>query len=144
LNPTLGQEGESLAKYSPKFAAILQRVMDAPGSSLVYSQFLDMEGIGIFRVVMDINDFAPIEIISTPSGIAFSAETEASLRKGPGGQMRYITFSGEEKEEVRRYALDIFPPISRRFSRRPASRTITQASCVVSSVSRALVPRASL
>jgi hypothetical protein len=108
LNPTLGQEGESLAKYSPKFAAILQRVMDAPGSSLVYSQFLDMEGIGIFRVVMDINDFAPIEIVSTPSGIAFSAETEASLRKGPGGQMRYITFSGEEKEEVRRYALDIF------------------------------------
>ena len=108
LNPTLGQEGESLAKYSPKFAAILQRVMDAPGSSLVYSQFLDMEGIGIFRVVMDINDFAPIEIVNTPSGIAFSAETEASLRKGPGGQMRYITFSGEEKEEVRRYALDIF------------------------------------
>jgi hypothetical protein len=108
LNPTLGQEGESLAKYSPKFAAILQRVMDAPGSSLVYSQFLDMEGIGIFRVVMDINDFAPIEIINTPTGIAFSAETEASLRKGPGGQMRYITFSGEEKEEVRRYALDIF------------------------------------
>ena len=108
LNPALGQEGESLAKYSPKFAAILQRIMDAPGSSLVYSQFLDMEGIGIFRVVMDINDFAPIEIISTPEGPAFSAESEASLRKGPGAQMRYITFSGEEKEEVRRYALDIF------------------------------------
>jgi hypothetical protein len=108
LNPALGEEGESLAKYSPKFAAILQRVMDAPGSSLVYSQFLDMEGIGIFRVIMDINDFAPIEIINTPDGPAFSDRTEISLRKGPGAQMRYLTFSGEEKEEVRRYALDVF------------------------------------
>ena len=108
LNPVLGQDGESLAKYSPKFAAILQRIMDAPGSSLVYSQFLDMEGIGIFRVVMDINDFAPIEIVNTPDGPAFTAEAEASLRRGPGGQMRYMTFSGEEKEDIRRMALDVF------------------------------------
>jgi hypothetical protein len=101
-------EEESLSKYSPKYAAILQRIMDAPGSSLVYSQFLDMEGIGIFRVVMDINEFAPIEIVSTVDGPAFTPEAEASLKKGPGGQMRYMTFSGEEKEDVRRMALDVF------------------------------------
>jgi hypothetical protein len=104
----LNTEEDSLAKYSPKYAAILQRIMDAPGSSLVYSQFLDMEGIGIFRVVMDINDFSPIEIISTAAGPAFTPQTEASLKKGPGGQMRYMTFSGEEKEDVRRMALDVF------------------------------------
>ena len=104
----LNTEEDSLAKYSPKYAAILQRIMDAPGSSLVYSQFLDMEGIGIFRVVMDINDFAPIEIVSTAAGPAFTPQTEASLKKGPGGQMRYMTFSGEEKEDVRRMALDVF------------------------------------
>ena len=126
LNPAVGEDGESLAKYSPKFAAILQRIMDAPGSSLVYSQFLDMEGIGIFRIVMDINDFAPIEIINTPEGPAFSGETEASLRKGPGGQMRYITFSGEEKEEVRRYALDVF---NARFGELPGKlKTVLQES----------------
>ena len=104
----LNTEEDSLAKYSPKYAAILQRIMDAPGSSLVYSQFLDMEGIGIFRVVMDINDFSPIEIVSTAAGPAFTPQTEASLKKGPGGQMRYMTFSGEEKEDVRRMALDVF------------------------------------
>jgi hypothetical protein len=98
---------DSLARYSPKYAAILKRVMDAPGSSLVYSQFLDMEGIGIFRVVMDINGFAPIEIVSTPAGPAFTPQTEASLKKA-GGQMRYMSFSGEEKEDVRRMALDVF------------------------------------
>ena len=104
----LSAEEESLAKYSPKYAAILQRILDAPGSSLVYSQFLDMEGIGIFRLVMDINGFAPIEIVSTPNGPAFTPQTEASLRKGPKGQLRYMTFSGEEKEDVRRMALDVF------------------------------------
>jgi hypothetical protein len=126
LNPTIGQDGESLAKYSPKFAAILQRIMDAPGSSLVYSQFLDMEGIGIFRVVMDINDFAPIEIINTPNGPAFSDASEISLRKGPGGQMRYMTFSGEEKEDIRRMALDVF---NARFGELPGKlKTVLQES----------------
>ncbi len=103
------EEGEGhLSTYSPKFAAILRRIIDAPGSSLVYSQFLDMEGIGIFRIVMDANGFAPIEIVNTDKGVAFTPETEASLKKGPGGQMRYITFSGEEKEDIRRLALDVF------------------------------------
>ena len=116
----LSDEEESLKKYSPKFAAILERILAAPGSSLLYSQFLDMEGIGIFRLVMDLNGFAPIEIVSTPTGPAFTPESEASLRKGPysegsaegqgpsNGQARYITFSGEEKEDVRRLALDVF------------------------------------
>jgi len=108
----LSDEEESLKKYSPKFAAILERILAAPGSSLLYSQFLDMEGIGIFRLVMDLNGFAPIEIVSTPTGPAFTPESEASLRKGPysegKGQPRYITFSGEEKEDVRRLALDVF------------------------------------
>lgn len=105
----LSDEPGHLSTYSPKFAAILQRIMDAPGSSLLYSQFLDMEGIGIFRIAMDANGFAPIEIVSVAGGgVSFTPESEASLRKGPGGQMRYITFSGEEKEDIRRLALDMF------------------------------------
>ena len=105
LNP---KEEESLAKYSPKYAAILQRIIDAPGSSLVYSQFLDMEGIGIFRIVMDINGFAPIEIVrnNETGELEFSKATKLSL-KNPK-QSRYITFSGEEKDDVRRMALNVF------------------------------------
>jgi len=105
----LGPEGLSL--YSPKFAAILGKIEEVAaerGSSLLYSQFLDMEGIGIFKIAMDVNGYAPIEIIKSTAGIKFSARTEESLRKGPGGQPRYITFSGGEEDDVRRICLDIF------------------------------------
>ena len=105
----LGPEGLSL--YSPKFAAILTKIGEVAaerGSSLLYSQFLDMEGIGIFKIAMDVNGYAPIEIIKSSAGIKFSARTEESLRKGPGGQPRYITFSGGEEDDVRRICLDIF------------------------------------
>lgn len=104
---TLGGD-DGLAVYSGKFAAMLERIRDAPGSSLVYSQFLDMEGIGIFRVAMDVNGYAPIEIVLTGGTISFTKATEASLRLGPGKQPRYMTFSGGEKPEERAAALSIF------------------------------------
>jgi hypothetical protein len=98
---------KGLASTSPKFAAMLTRIKAAPGSSLVYSQFLDMEGIGIFQIALDLNGFAPIKIDLTPLGPVFTKETIASLKRGPD-QMRYMTFSGGEPEEVRRYSLDVF------------------------------------
>lgn len=101
-DPTKG-----LASTSPKFAAMLTRINEAPGSSLVYSQFLDMEGIGIFQIALDMNGFSPIKIDLTPLGPVFTKETIASLKRGPD-QMRYMTFSGGESEEVRRYSLDVF------------------------------------
>jgi hypothetical protein len=100
---------DGLEVYSPKYAAMLRKIGEARGSSLVYSQFLDMEGIGIFRVAMDVNGYAPIQIIPTGGGnYAFSPETEASLRKGPGAQPRYMTFSGGESDEIRALSLNIF------------------------------------
>jgi hypothetical protein len=104
---TLGGE-DGLANYSGKFAAMLERIRDAPGSSLIYSQFLDMEGIGIFRIAMDVNGYAPIEVVLTGGTISFTKATEASLRLGPGKQPRYMTFSGGEKPEERAAALSIF------------------------------------
>lgn len=98
---------EGLRIYSPKFATLLLNIQNTEGSSLVYSQFLDMEGIGIFRLVMDANGYAPLEIEATSTGFQFSKATELSLRKG-SLQPRYITFSGAEKEEIRRLALDVF------------------------------------
>jgi hypothetical protein len=107
-----------LANYSAKFAAMLERMAAAPGSSLVYSQFLDMEGVGIFRAAMDVNGYAPIDIVMTGGQLSFTKATEESLRKGPGAQPRYITFSGVEKPEVRAAALSIF---NAQFAELPAS-----------------------
>lgn len=105
--------GGALEEISPKFAEMLTRIAAAKGSSLVYSQFLDMEGIGIFRLAMDANGYVPIEIMAGGgAGVAFSKRTLESFKPGPDGAVpnvpRYITFSGGEAEEIRRYALDIF------------------------------------
>ena len=96
-----------LQKYSPKYAAILERILNAPGSSLVYSQFLDMEGIGIFTTVLRINEFEPIVIELGESGMRFSAATIASLKKGSKVN-RYLSFTGTVKREVRSMALRVF------------------------------------
>jgi hypothetical protein len=99
---------ERLSKYSPKYAAILQKIIEAPGSSLVYSQFLDMEGIGIFLSVLKINEFQPITIESDGAGsFRFSALTVKSLEK-KDGMFRYLSFTGGEDREVRSLALKIF------------------------------------
>lgn len=101
---------DGLANHSAKFAAMLERINAAPGSSLVYSQFLDMEGIGIFRVAMEANGYVPIEIISNPGGgYSFSEKTTASFRSPEAKTIkRYLTFSGGEDQIVRSYALQIF------------------------------------
>lgn len=96
-----------LYKYSPKFSAILVKILEAPGSSLVYSQFLDMEGIGIFSTVLDINDFHRIEIIGDESGMRFSPQTITNLKKGTAAN-RYLTFTGAKGGGIRNMALKVF------------------------------------
>lgn len=97
-----------LPKYSPKMAEILINIYKSPGSNLVYSQFLDMEGIGIFLVVLRANDFEPIVIESDGAGkLRFSEDTIKSLKKGPT-VFRYLSFTGGEKSDVRAMALKVF------------------------------------
>lgn len=100
---------EGLIDLSPKFKAMVTKIREAKGSSLVYSQFLEMEGIGIFTIVMRANGFDPMVIETGPAGAQFSADTIISLKKGPAANRpRFITFTGGESEEVRRYAVDVF------------------------------------
>jgi hypothetical protein len=101
-----GENG--LETYSPKYAAMLERIGAAPGSSLVYSAFLNLEGIGLFRIAMTNNGYAPIDMVLTGGQISFTPDTEKSLRLGPGKQPRFLTFSGAEDEQVRAAALSIF------------------------------------
>jgi hypothetical protein len=103
---------ERLSKYSPKYAKILYNIINAPGSSLVYSQFLDMEGIGIFSMVMEINDIHPIEIIPDDAGsFKFSDKSIEHLKLGPTAN-RFLTFTGAKASGksglVRNTALKLF------------------------------------
>jgi hypothetical protein len=105
-----GPPDRNLAKYSPKFAAMLKNINGLGGSSLVYSQFLEMEGIGIFGICMEANGFVPIEIVQAGDGkLKFSDRTEKSLLKGPAAkEMRYIEFTGTGSKEQRGAAVNVF------------------------------------
>ena len=114
-----------LADTSPKFQKIIENISAARGPSLVYSQFLQMEGIGIFTLALEANGYEPIEINfrwETKQAF-FSPQTKETLKKGPSPnpsegikQLRYIKFTGGEEDLVRRYALLLF---NGRFSELP-------------------------
>lgn len=114
-----------LGETSPKFLKMLENIKAAKGSSLVYSQFLQMEGIGIFALAMQANGYEPIEIkfAFSQNRVYFTEETKKSLAKGPSPdpktnikQLRYIKFTGAEEDIVRRYSLLLF---NGRFSELP-------------------------
>ena len=100
---------EGLKETSPKFLAMLEKINASKGSSLIYSDFMTVEGIGIFTLVLEANEYDPIEIVSSPEGMKFSARTEASLKLGPQAKRgRYIKFTGGEDDLVRRHSINIF------------------------------------
>ena len=105
-----GVGDNNLQKYSPKFATMLKKIMELPGSSLVYSTFLEMEGLGIFGICMEANGFVPIEIVAGVDGkLKFTDKTAASLAKGPKiKENRYIEFTGVGTKEQRGAAVNTF------------------------------------
>ena len=114
-----------LGETSPKYMKMMENIAAAKGASLVYSQFLQMEGIGIFALAMEANGYEPIEINFNwkTNQSFFSEATKASLAKGPSPdpktgikQLRYIKFTGAEEDVVRRYSLLLF---NGRFSELP-------------------------
>jgi hypothetical protein len=108
---------EQLPKYSPKFAAILERILDDthPGLHLVYSSFRTLEGIGILRLVLLNNGFAEFKLVKTTEG-DWDID-EAASGGANAGKPTFILYTGtetaEEKEMLRNVyngAWDVLPP----------------------------------
>ncbi len=100
-------EEQQLANYSGKFVAILERIKASPGSSLVYSQFKTLEGIGIFSIILESQGYAPLRLVGSDEDLGFDPVTEKSLRENPE-QPRYIVYSGEQSKRVRQTLINIF------------------------------------
>jgi hypothetical protein len=87
--------------YGPKFLAILKNIKDEDkeGLHLLYSQFRSIEGVGIFKLVLDQNGFHQFKITKNEDGV-FSV----NVRESRGRQM-YALYTGtettDEKEMVR-------------------------------------------
>ena len=70
--------GENLERYGPKMAAILDNITNPEhrGLHLVYSQFRTLEGIGVFKLVLEANGFAEFKIKNTEQGWKMNVPVE--------------------------------------------------------------------
>lgn len=101
-------EEEQLANYSGKFVEILKRIDASPGSSLIYSQFVTLEGIGVLSIILDNLGWAPLTLTGPENDLRFTEETEQSLLTRPE-QLRYIVYIGTGMlKTVRQALINIF------------------------------------
>ena len=98
---------QRLDTYSPKFARIAENIAKAPGSSLVYSQFKTLEGIGIFSIALKANGYEQVRIIMEGGVMKFHPDTVASFLQRPA-QPRYMIFSGDEDSTIRQALMNTF------------------------------------
>ena len=91
-----------LQTYSPKFLHILENISDSDfkGIHLIYSQFRTLEGIGIFKLVLDQNGYTEFKIKKDLNG-----EYILDIDKDDIGKEMYALYTGtetpEEKEIIR-------------------------------------------
>ena len=95
---------EALETYSPKFLAILQHLTSVEneniGCNLIYSQFRTLEGIGIFKLVLEQNGFTHFKLKKSGSGI-WSIDIPAGDFNKPMFALYTGTEDDEEKEIIR-------------------------------------------
>lgn len=90
---------------SPKFQAILDRLLHSKGPALVYSNFKTLEGVGLFGVALEAQlGYKKFDIVLSGGKWELAAETRSA---GPGTP-RYITYTGDEDRQKRKILLDIF------------------------------------
>ena len=91
-----------LETYSPKYLHMLENIQDKEhiGLHLVYSQFRTLEGIGIFKMVLEQNGFAQFKIKKNSSG-NWELDMDEEDRGKPTFALYTGTESAEEKEVIR-------------------------------------------
>jgi hypothetical protein len=93
---------EGLQTYSPKYLNILENIQEPEhiGLHLIYSQFRTLEGIGIFKMVLDANGFTQFKIKRDADGV-WNLDISEEDRGKPTYALYTGTESAEEKEIIR-------------------------------------------
>lgn len=91
-----------LATYSPKFLYMLNNIHDPKhiGLHLVYSQFRTLEGIGVFKIVLETNGFSQFKIKQSSVG-DWTIDMSPEEQERPCFALYTGTESSEEKEIIR-------------------------------------------
>lgn len=100
-------EEKQLKHYSHKFLEIFKRIQQSPGSSLLYSVFKVLEGLGVFSLVLEANGFQRIRLTGPEKDLEFDEETVKSFRERPE-QPRFILYSGSESFTERMTLINVF------------------------------------
>jgi hypothetical protein len=95
---------KALAVFSPKYAEMISNIRKSPGPVLVYSQFLRLEGLGIFAAALRAADekFLPLDIKKVGGVWEIPAELMVP------GRPRYIMYTGEQERDKRRLLLQLY------------------------------------
>nr|QFG75067.1 MAG: hypothetical protein [Megaviridae environmental sample] len=98
-----GSEKSGLNIYSPKFLQVLKNIQNADyvGLHLVYSQFRTLEGIGIFKLVLESNNFSEFKLFKDEKG-----EWDFSI--GDLQQPRFVLYTGTEDQEQKEIIRNIY------------------------------------
>jgi hypothetical protein len=94
---------EYLEIYSPKYCEILDNLKnrDYIGLHLLYSQFRTLEGIGIFKLVLDANGFSQFRISKVGSSYELHEENDYT-------KPNYFLYTGTEEAEEKEVLLNIY------------------------------------
>ena len=86
---------------SPKMIAIIFNILKSPGSTLVYSNYVEMEGLQIFKVYLSFFGYTSLEGDSEFSEANLSKKTKKS-------GFRYVEFHGGIDKDVREIHKKLF------------------------------------
>jgi len=95
---------EALDMYSPKFKKMVESITsdDHQGLHLVYSQFRTLEGIGIFKLVLEANGFAEFKIKQMGGTWRLDMSPEEM------GKPKFVLYTGTESPEQKEIVRNIF------------------------------------
>lgn len=99
-DPSQNYLTKDLGQYSPKFKKMLELLKESEGTSLIYSQFRNVEGLGIFKRVLNANDYAQLKLKKTSKGYELDMNEEDYNKK------KYVEFTGDK--EMTKVILNIF------------------------------------
>jgi hypothetical protein len=98
---------EQLRYYSPKFSAMIERIEASKGSSLVYSTFKTVEGIGVFGMALEANGYSRIRLTGPETDLSLHPDTIKAFTENPEGK-RFIIYSGDDTIRERQTLINIF------------------------------------
>jgi hypothetical protein len=81
---------DNLGQYSPKFLEVYNNIVEKDGLHLVYSQFKTLEGIGIFKLVLEANGFAELKLKKT------GGMYRLDIAEGDKGKPMFAAYTGDE------------------------------------------------